>query len=348
MVGDVMLARRVGERASRLGPEGVTALVDDLLAGADLVCGNLEAPFCRALAVKGGLRADASSVVALRRLDVLNVANNHIGDCGDAGVDETLATLRDAGIRPIGVGQDDEEALAPIVVTANSLRVGFIGCATRSLLPRGGSSRHVFGELESPLLLRMISDGRAHVDALVVNVHAGNEHVAYPPPSLRARLLGLCRAGADVVVTHHPHVLGGYEQVERSLIWHSLGDFLFDGDTPARRRAGMLAVDFATGGLRDFTLVPTHVSDDLRVAPAPGPVAAQAMADVERIRRALAAPGYRGRYPLRYVRAFLCEQVDRIRTTYRREGLGPALRKGARLARFAPEHALNFVLGRFR
>ena len=264
-----MLARRVGERASRIGPEGVTALVDDLLAGADLVCGNLEAPFCRASEVKGGLRADASSVVALRRLDVLNVANNHIGDCGDAGVDETLATLRDAGIRPIGVGHDDEEALAPTVVTANTLRVGFIGCATRSLLPRGGSSRHVFGELESPLLPRMISDGRAHVDALVVNVHAGNEHVAYPPPSLRARLLGLCRAGADVVVTHHPHVLGGYEQVERSLIWHSLGDFLFDGDTPARRRGGMLAVDFATGGLRDFALVPTHVSDDLRVAPAP-------------------------------------------------------------------------------
>jgi poly-gamma-glutamate capsule biosynthesis protein CapA/YwtB (metallophosphatase superfamily) len=348
MVGDVMLARSIGERAARIGPGEITALVDELLAGPDLVCGNLEAPFCQARGADGGLRADPSSVAVLRRFDVVNVANNHIADCGDAGVDETLATLRDAGIRPIGVGRDDDEALAPTVLTAHSLRVGFIGCAARSLLPQRGPSRHLFGELESPLLLRTIGDQRADLDALIVNVHAGNEHVGYPPPSLRARLLEICQAGADLVVTHHPHVLGGYERVEGSLIWHSLGDFIFDGDTSARRRGGMLAVDLSTGGLRDFTLVPTHVTDDLRVAPALGWVAAQVTADVERVSRALSAPDYRGRYPLRYLRAFLGGQLDRIRTTYRREGLRPALRKSARLARFAPEHALNFVLGRFR
>ena len=58
--------------------------------------------------------------------------------------------------------------------------------------------------------------------------------------------------------------------------------------------------------------------------------------------------GYRERYPLRYVRAFLGEPLARVRTTYRRDGLGPAVRKGAPLARFAPEHALHFVLGRFK
>jgi poly-gamma-glutamate capsule biosynthesis protein CapA/YwtB (metallophosphatase superfamily) len=348
IVGDVMLGRRVGERAARLGAESVTALVDELLAGADLVCGNLEAPFCGTPGAQGALRADPSSVAALRRFDVLNLANNHIGDCGDAGVDETLATLRDAGIRPIGVGGDEDEALAPAVLTKQSLRVGFIGCAARSLLPRDASSRHAFGALESPLLETAVGAARAGVDALVVSVHAGNERVAYPPPSVRARLSALCRAGADVVVTHHPHVLGGYERLERSLVWHSLGDFVFDGDTPARRRGGLLRVDVGEEGVREFTLVPTHLTDDLGVAPAPEAVAARVRADVERVTRALAAPDYRHRYPLRYARALLGEEFDRVRTTYRREGPGPAVRKGARLARFAPQHALNFLLGRFR
>jgi poly-gamma-glutamate synthesis protein (capsule biosynthesis protein) len=347
MVGDVMLGRRVGERAARDGAEAVTALVDELLADADLVCGNLEAPFSGQHPAHG-LRADPSTVAALRRLDVVSVANNHIRDCGDAGIEQTLVTLSDAGIRAIGVGRDEAEALAPVVLTVGSLRVGFIGCAARSLLPRGGQSGHVLGALESPVLMRTLGEWRAELDALVVSVHAGNERVPYPPPSLRERLHDLCRAGADVVVTHHPHVLGGYERVGRSLVWHSLGDFVFDGETPARRRAGILRIELERGGVRDFALLPTHVTDDLRVAPAPAPVAAEVAGGVELVRKALRTAGYRERYPLRYVRAFLGEQLARVRTTYRREGLGPAVRKGARLARFAPEHALHFVLGRFK
>jgi poly-gamma-glutamate capsule biosynthesis protein CapA/YwtB (metallophosphatase superfamily) len=345
-VGDVMLGRRVGRQIELRGPGFVTALVDEVLAAADLVCGNLEAPLCSGPEPEGALRADPSAVAALRRFDVVSLSNNHILDCGDEGVEETLSTLQAAGIRPIGIGESEEAALAPAVLSAGDLRVGFIGCLSRSLVPPG-APRHVLGELESAILPRCVAAAREDVDALIVGVHAGNEHVPFPPPSLRARALELCHAGADVVVTHHPHVIGGHERAGRSLVWHSLGDFVFDGETDARRRGGVLRLAVGRGGPVGFELIPTHITADLQVAPAPPPVAARAMADAARVARALGAPRYSRRYPRRYLQALARAQLEGIRAAHRRDGPSGVVRRAVRLVRLAPAHASKVLRGRF-
>jgi hypothetical protein len=341
-----MLGRRVGWQISRLGPGFVTALVDELLAGVDLVCGNLEAPLCSGPEPEGALRADPSAVAALRRFHVVSLANNHIYDCGEEGVEETLATLQGAGIRAIGIGESEEAALAPAVLSADGLRVGFIGCVSRSLLAPG-ARRHVLGGLESTILPRCVAAERENVDALIVNVHAGNEHVPFPPPSLRGRAIELCRAGADVVLTHHPHVIGGHERAGRSLVWHSLGDFVFDGETDARRRGGVLTLAVGRSGPVGFELIPTHITADLQVAPAPPPVAARVMADAARVARAVGKPRYSRQYPRRYVQALARAQVEGIRAAHRRDGPSGALRRAVRLVRFAPAHASKALRGKF-
>jgi hypothetical protein len=232
------------------------------------------------------------------------------------------------------------------VLTANGLRIGFIGCVSRSLIaPRPG--RLGLGELESSVLPRRVAAARQDVDALIVGVHAGNEHVPFPPPSLRARVLALCRAGADVVVTHHPHVLGGHERAGRSLVWHSLGDFVFDGETEARRRGCALRLALGGGEPVGFELIPTLIDPDLQVAPAPPPVAARVMADAARVTRALGSPRYSRRYPARYAGALARAQVDGIRAAHRRDGPAGVARRAVRLVRFAPAHASKLLKGRF-
>jgi poly-gamma-glutamate capsule biosynthesis protein CapA/YwtB (metallophosphatase superfamily) len=345
-VGDVMLGRRVGRQIERFGPEFVLAPVDGLLAGADLVCGNLEAPLCGGPDAPGALRADPAAVAALRRFHVVNLANNHIHDCGDGGVDETLATLKCAGIEYVGIGDDEDEALAPVLLSARGLRVGFIGCVSRALLSER-ATRHRLGELESALLPRMVAAARQDVDALILSIHAGNEQVAYPPPSLRARAVELARAGADVVLTHHPHVLGCHERAGSSLVWHSLGDFVFDGETEARRRAGVLSLELGHGRAATFSLTPTQISADLQVAPAPPELAARVLAAAERRSRRLGEREYVRRYPRHYVHALARAQVQSLGAARRRHGTGGALRRAVHLVRFGPAHASKLLRGRF-
>jgi poly-gamma-glutamate capsule biosynthesis protein CapA/YwtB (metallophosphatase superfamily) len=345
-VGDVMLGRRVGAQISRFGPAFVTTLVDELLADADLVCGNLEAPLCSGPESPGSLRADPSAVAALARFDVVSVANNHINDCGEEGIEETLATLDRAQVRYVGIGDDEDEALRPVVVSTRGLRVGFIGCVSRSLIdPR--LTRRRLGALESALLPQIVAAERDNVDALILNVHAGNEHVALPPPSLRARALELCEAGADVVLTHHPHVLGGYERAGSSLVWHGLGDFVFDGETEARRRGGVLTLEIGHGGLSAFELTATRITADLQVAPAPAALAARITADADRVSRALRAHGYSRRYPWRYIHALARRQAQSIRAAHHGHGASGVLRRAVRLVRSAPAHASKLLRGRF-
>ena len=102
----------------------------ELINSADLVVGNLEVPL--AADVNPALRgqknylgwSDAEETVAALQeagFDALSLANNHTLDCGEAGLDETIRRLRDAGITPFGAGPNLAAAGRPFVRT---LRVG--------------------------------------------------------------------------------------------------------------------------------------------------------------------------------------------------------------------------------
>jgi poly-gamma-glutamate synthesis protein (capsule biosynthesis protein) len=64
----------------------------------------------------------------------------------------------------------------------------------------------------------------------VVVAHGGEEFTAIPSPYTRDRYLAYLKMGADVVVSHHPHVPMNYELVGDKAIFYSLGNFIFDTD----------------------------------------------------------------------------------------------------------------------
>jgi hypothetical protein len=64
----------------------------------------------------------------------------------------------------------------------------------------------------------------------VVVAHGGEEFTALPSPYTRDRYLQYLEMGADVVLSHHPHVPMNYETVGDKLIFYSLGNFIFDTD----------------------------------------------------------------------------------------------------------------------
>src|SRR5262249_9413735 len=73
-------------------------------------------------------KSDPQHVAALRaaRIDVVNLANNHILDYGEVGLLETLETLEKAGIHSVGAGRNLAQARRPVILD-KELRVGILG-----------------------------------------------------------------------------------------------------------------------------------------------------------------------------------------------------------------------------
>ncbi len=73
-----------------------------------------------------------------------------------------------------------------------------------------------------------ITKTRSKCDFLVVIMHGGKEMHPYPTPYQMKLFRFIIDIGADAVIGHHSHVIGGYEIYHHKPIIYSLGNFLFD------------------------------------------------------------------------------------------------------------------------
>jgi poly-gamma-glutamate capsule biosynthesis protein CapA/YwtB (metallophosphatase superfamily) len=67
-------------------------------------------------------------------------------------------------------------------------------------------------------------------ELVVVQIHGGFQFSDVASTFLREAAHASVRAGADIVIGHHPHVIQGLEWYRGKLIVHSLGNFVFDQD----------------------------------------------------------------------------------------------------------------------
>jgi len=102
----------------------------------------------------------------------------------------------------------------------------------------GGAAPYRRSEMESELA-RLRSAG---ADMLVVQVHGGFQFAEVNSSFLRSVSHAAIDAGADAVVSHHPHVLQGVEWYGDGLIVYSLGNLVFDQGFSATFPSAMLRV----------------------------------------------------------------------------------------------------------
>jgi len=154
---------------------------------------------------------------------VVNLANNHSHDFGDAGLRDSQAALTAAGLRYTGLpGQVTRHDVG-------SLRVAILGFA-----PYGWAQ----SLLDVPAAQRLVGQAAEQADVVLVTIHAGAEgadqtHVR-PGSEVflgedRGDAMAFSRAvidaGADAVLGAGPHVLRGMEWYRGRLIAYSLGNF---------------------------------------------------------------------------------------------------------------------------
>jgi poly-gamma-glutamate synthesis protein (capsule biosynthesis protein) len=205
-----------------------------LLTGADLAMVNLEGPApVKALYHTQGkvFTFDQSLLAGLKNagIDVVSLANNHIGNAGKQGIRETIAALDGIGIAHGGAGADDVFARAPVIFTIQGVKVAYL--AYDAIAPSYAAGPNLPGtaELSTGVAPADIKAARAAgAQFVIVFPHWGEEYRASPTGAQRTWAHQMIDAGADIVIGSHSHYAGGMETYKGKPIWYSLGNFVFD------------------------------------------------------------------------------------------------------------------------
>lgn len=256
--GDILLDRGVRHRINAIGIDGLfTPEIDSIFAHSDIVVGNLECPATdlRTPAMKQFVfRANPEWLDDLHRHGIthLNLANNHSVDQRRGGLISTAENCRKAGIVPVGMGENMQEAVQPVLLPPPS-----------TLLP---PPIYLFSTLQLPLenftyLPDQYSVSQESIDSLCLRIkqlrtaeptayiivcpHWGIEHVTQPTPWQRRHAHELIDAGADIIIGHHSHTLQSIEHYKGKTIYYSIGNFIFDQTKPINTRACMVQIKIA-------------------------------------------------------------------------------------------------------
>ena len=150
-------------------------------------------------------------------VDFVTTANNHLNDFGDKGVEDTYATLDNAGLPYGKVGQ------AQVVTTKNGIKIG-IYCGFNI---NDGYFVPTTDECVNAIT-QMKADGAEYI---VMAFHWGKE-LYYKPTQKMIDLAQACiDAGADLIYGTHPHVLGPIVEYNGGIIMYSVGNWSFGGNT---------------------------------------------------------------------------------------------------------------------
>ena len=252
-VGDVMLGSWIVDVLRARGPEYPFADLRPLLAEADLLVGNLEAPF---LADTTGVpRADktwtfavpptAAAALTAAGFDAVGLANNYIFDYGFLGLYEIWEVFDAAGIVYAGMGWNRGEAHRPVIVERAGRRIALL--AYSHTFPAdfwAGENRPGTAHADSLRLLHDVGRAAAAADLVLVSFHWGAELSEWPKQYQHVFARLAIDAGADLVIGHHPHTLQPFEWYRGRLIAYSLGNFVFGSYTTTARGA-LLLVHFS-------------------------------------------------------------------------------------------------------
>ncbi len=175
------------------------------------------------------LIASTKSALGIRDLgvDFLTLANNHILDQGEKGLESTLKTLKELNIAFAGVGNSIEEASKPFIFEIENEKIGIYCCAEHefSIVSKGNLGANPFDSLES---FDHIQNLKKQVDYVIVLYHGGKEHYRYPSPNLQKTCRKIVEKGGDLVICQHTHCIGCEEKWKDGTIVYGQGNFLFD------------------------------------------------------------------------------------------------------------------------
>ncbi|MGB3340909.1 MAG: CapA family protein [bacterium] len=266
-VGDILLDRGIRRSIAAASVDHPFENVTDFINEFDLAFCNLECPVSATGKSTGKIycfRADTNFFLGVKNagFNVFSLANNHIIDWGEKSCLDTKELIEKNELFAFGAGKDQTEALEPLIVSKNGLRIAFLGSVGTPLknviwpITKSGP-----GQATLEQLTERINVVRNYVDFVVVSMHWGIEYEHIPRSHQITWAHALIDAGADLIIGHHPHVLQSIEVYENRIILYSLGNFVFDQHKLYQRQSGVFSCIFKSGRIDSACFHPVMINN---------------------------------------------------------------------------------------
>jgi poly-gamma-glutamate capsule biosynthesis protein CapA/YwtB (metallophosphatase superfamily) len=208
---------------------------------ADICFANLESPFSATGSDNGKewgvlwAKDEAISIIKHAGFHIVSLANNHICDAGHQGLFLTMDLLKKHGIKYVGAGRNLAKARRPeLIMVASGETVAFLAYLGQGHFPVH-ATQYMTATDDSPgaaplvpeVYLEDIHKAAAEYDIVVVSVHWSRQDIDWVAPFRKGICDEMTKAGASVVVGHHPHRLQAVRSHKGKMIYYSLGNFFF-------------------------------------------------------------------------------------------------------------------------
>ena len=247
--GNNMLFRMNGDKAYPF------ANVRDIFENDDLTVVNFEGTLTESGSpvtkkYRFSAPAEYACVLTAGSVEAVSLANNHTGDYGAAGAEDTRAALDGAGI----LWGDGE---APILAALDGgLTVGIVPFnAVETDLAVGSTDAYL-----SRIAPMYAACREAGCGVVIAFVHWGWEYRYSPEPWMTELAGRLAELGFDMVIGSHPHVLQPMEIREGVPVFYSLGNFCFGGHSnPSDKDSVIVRQEIVSGADGGYTLGKTEL-----------------------------------------------------------------------------------------
>ena len=255
VTGDIIPARSVNFGATKRNDYlWAFSNIASLLSKGDITYTNLESPLLSTcpVTVEGMIFCGSTKhIEGLKSagIDVVSFANNHIGNYGVKGIEETKALLEKNGILVNGIE-------GAVYTQIKGVKLAFLS------YNEIGAKEPMVSWLDETVMKQEIIEAKKQADMVFVGMSWGIEYTDHPTDTQREIAKIAIDAGADMILGNHPHWVQGIEFYKGKLIMYALGNTIFDQMWSEETKKGMIGIATFDGvKLIDMTFHPTYIVD---------------------------------------------------------------------------------------
>lgn len=172
--------------------------------------------------------------------NIVSLANNHTLDRGDEAIRNSRNYWNNKNVLVNGSATSYEERNDFRIMEKNNITYTMLAYTdyTNGLSTRGND--YLVNQVNFDVMKRDIEMVRNKVDVLMVSVHFGEEYNLNVTKRQLEVAKFLADNGVDIVIGHHPHVVGKMDYIDDTLVIYSLGNFV-SAQRGVERLTGLMA-----------------------------------------------------------------------------------------------------------